>query len=368
MNKNDNKTKKTKKEKVLDNKCPGCGAPIHFIPSLGKWKCDYCNSEFSLEEMQKHNNASSIENNNKEVGENKIEETINYISYKCGNCGAEIVADEQTAATFCLYCGNTAILKNKLSGEFSPDLIIPFKTEKKAAIEAFAGLSKGRPFMPKDFNSPNNIKKIRGIYIPFWLYDLNVNGSVNFNGTIVKSWTSGDRHYTKTDYYKLYRTGSMKFKKIPVDGSTRFANDIMNSIEPFNYNDLVQYNHAYLSGFFAEKFDIDSDEAINDAALRALESSKQCMLDDAPRYSGKIIFENTLQSSIEKKQYAMLPVWMVNVKYKDKFYTFAMNGQTGEFIGNIPLDKKKVIIWTILMFLGIFFGIILISFIFYLMG
>ena len=364
-------TKKTKKinEKAIDNKCPGCGAPIHFNPSLNKWKCEYCNSEFSLEEMQKHNNASSVQNNeNIEENTKQINDSTKYISYKCKNCGAEIIADEQTAATFCVYCGNTAILKSKLSGKFAPDYIIPFKTEKKLAEKAFQDLSKGRPFMPKDFNNVTNIEKIRGIYIPFWLYSLDVAGSLNFNGQRVKSWTSGDRHYTRIDYYKIYRTGSMKFERIPIDGATRFDNAIMNSIEPFNYEKLEKYNHAYLSGFYAEKYDVENDVAVGFAVNRAIESAKQAMLDDAPMYSGKIVFENTLRSETSKKEYVLLPVWMVNVKYKDKTYIFAMNGQTGEFIGDIPIDKTKVILSSIGLFIALFIVLLFLSYIIYILG
>ena len=245
-------SKKQIKEQALDNKCPSCGAPIHYNPKASKWKCEYCNSTFTLEEMKKYNNASNDKHNDTEK-ENLVKETAKkeiddmvYISYKCQNCGAEIVADEQTAATFCVYCGSTAILKNKLSGAFAPSLIIPFKTEKQEAIHAFVGLKKGRPFVPKDFTSKENIEKIKGVYIPFWLYDIMVSGTVNCNGTQVTSWTRGDMHYTKTDTYAINRTGEMLFTKVPVDGSTRFANDIMNSIEPFDYKEIIEYNHAYI--------------------------------------------------------------------------------------------------------------------------
>lgn len=348
-------------EKALDNKCPGCRAPIKFNPTVGKWKCEYCNSEFTLEEMQKYNNASNAINN--EMDEEEVEEvdTTQYVSYKCQNCGAEIVADEQTSATFCVYCGNTAILKNKLSGEFKPNLIIPFKTEKEQAIKAFENISKGRPFVPKGFNNKENIEKIKGVYIPFWLYDVGVSGEVDYDAKRVTSWSRGDTHYTKTDVYKIFRAGSMNFKKIPVDGSTRFDNDIMNSIEPFNYDELKKYNHAYLSGFFAERYDVDSEAAFKDAQERALESGKDVMVNDSKGYTSKLVTQNTLTTTLDNKYYALLPVWMVNVKYNDKMYIFAMNGQTGEFIGDIPLDKNKAILWGVLMFIGISLLIILIS-------
>jgi DNA-directed RNA polymerase subunit RPC12/RpoP len=355
-----------KKEKAIDHKCPGCRAPIFFVPNLGKWKCEYCNGEYTLEALQQFNNASSIEQN-KDV--HLSENTADlYTSYKCKNCGAEIVADTQTSATFCVYCGNTAILKSKLSGQFKPDLIIPFKKEKQVAINAFKNLSNGRPFLPDDFNDEKNIEKIRGIYIPFWIYDMLVMGGMEARGQKVTSWSRGDTRYTKTDYYKIYRDGSIRFNKIPVDGSSRFDNDIMSSIEPFNYKELVPYNHAYLSGFLAERYDIEGDTLVGDAVSRAVESTKSTFLNDASGYSSKSIFSTTLAPYDVKKQYALFPVWMVNVKYKDKYYLFAMNGQTGEFVGNMPIDKKKVWFYGIKMFLGIFLGLLALLFVLFKLG
>jgi len=355
-------TKNSKKEQALENKCPACNASISFNPKIGKWKCEYCGSSFSLEELNKNNE----DNENKTIVED--DDYSDYISYQCQSCGAEIVADNETASTFCVYCGNTAILKNKLSGKFAPNLIIPFKKTKEDAILAFKNISKGRPLMPKDFNSPANIEKIKGVYIPFWLYDINVNGDVTFHAERSHSWTSGNTRYTKTDIYKLTRGGVMDFTKIPVDGSTRFDNDIMNSIEPFDYNEIVPYNHAYLSGFLAEKYDTEGEVIYNEAKERALNSAKDTLANSIKGYETVRQLENSLSAKETKKEYALLPVWMVNVKYKDKMHIFAMNGQTGEFIGNIPLDKTKTVIYSIIIFvISVVLGIIL-SYIFYNFG
>lgn len=355
--------------KVLDNKCPGCGAALFFKPELGKWKCDFCDGEYDLEELQKYNNASSVENNAPiaEKQNDSVKE-VEYVSHLCKNCGAEIVADEQTAATFCVYCGNTAILKNKLSGSFAPNKVIPFKKEKKAAIDAFVGLSKGRPLMPKGFNNKDNIEKIRGIYIPFWLYDFTVSGNLNCKGEKVTSWSRGDTRYVKTDYYNLLRSGSMELERIPVDASTRFDNSIMNSIEPFDYKEMVDYNHAYLSGFLAERYDDNEETTLQNASERAKKTAEMTMYNDSIGYTSKIITENTLTPTNTKREYALLPVWMVNVKYENKMHIFAMNGQTGEFIGDIPLDKMKTIIIGVTLFIGIFLLVLLISFILFKVG
>ena len=343
--------------KVLDNKCPGCGAPIHFKPKLGKFKCDYCEGEYTAEQLK------DMEKINKEEVD-----TTNYVNYNCPDCGAEIITDENTAATFCVYCGNTSIIKNRLSGKFAPSKIIPFKMEKQKAIDAFKKLRKSRPLTPKTFTSEKNIEKIQGIYIPFWLYEVEVDGTVEATATRVKSWSSGDTHYTKTDYYNVVRTGTMSYHRVPVDGSTRFANDMMNTIEPFDYSKLIDYNHAYLSGFLAEKYDVNKKDAFKDAKTRTLNSTKEEMLNSMHGYSSKTIKKNKLESKEKNVEYALLPVWMVNVKYNNEYYLFAMNGESGKFIGNIPIDKKKTILISIISFAVSFLICVAISYIIFNMG
>ncbi len=162
---------------VLDNKCPTCGAKIEFNPKNQLWDCSYCGNKFTLEEMKKYNNASSKKVNNNATSFKKLDEMD---VYRCKNCGAEVMADETTTATFCVYCGSTAILKEKITDGVAPSMLIPFKKVKEDAILAFKGLSKGRPLMPKLFNKEENIKKISGVYIPFWIYDLKVyNSKIN---------------------------------------------------------------------------------------------------------------------------------------------------------------------------------------------
>ena len=348
--------------KVVDIQCPCCKAPLHFNAKLGKMKCEYCDSVFDASDLKNVKDVMVEETND------ETKEVENYVTYRCPDCGAEIIADENTSATFCLYCGNTAILKNKLSGKFAPDKIIPFKMEKEDAIKAFKKVTYHKPLAPKLFNNPKNIEKIKGLYVPFWLYEIEVEGELDAEGIKVRSWTTGDTHYTKKDFYDIQREGNMLYKRVPVDGSLKMDNALMTSLEPFYFHYLVDYNHAYLSGYYAEKYDIDKDKAVSDANTRVLNSSKNVMLNDMGQYSSKTIKKENLTPKTINVEYVLLPVWMVNVKFQNKYYMFAMNGQTGEFIGDIPLDKRKAIIYGVLTFVITFALVILISYIIHVIG
>lgn len=341
--------------KAVDHKCPSCNASIAYSPKLKKWKCDYCGSVFTLKELEK--NQEKFEKNkvdkSVELKEKKSIDKAEYDEYQCNNCGAVIVADINTAATFCVYCKNTAILKSRLTDKFAPSKIIPFKYEKNDAVEAFKKVGKGKFLMPKEFADPKNIEELTGIYIPFWLHSCVVDSNVVGNGDRITSWRMGDYLYTKTDTYHVERNTEYSFENVPVDGSKRFDDATMNSIEPFDYKEMEGFNSSYLSGFLAEKYDVLSDEAKKKTTERVFNTSDS-YINRMPEYN---LFRKTSGENITKMEdleYVLLPVWMVNIKYKDEFYTFAMNGQTGKMIGNIPYSKSKMFIFLMVLFIVLF--------------
>lgn len=341
------------KSGTLDYKCPSCDAILKFDPHGQNWKCEFCKSEYTLEDLQKHDKKVG----KKELSEEhttKMDKDANGMDiYICNNCGAQIVADENTSATFCVYCKNTAILKNKLVDEFNPDYVIPFKFTKEDAIEKFRTIGKGKPLMPKIFNDPKNIEETKGIYIPFWLYDINTSGSIQADSKRITTWVTGNYSHTKTDVYLSTRAGNMEYKRIPVDGSKHFADDIMNSIEPFDYNDLKKFTHSYLSGFLAEKYDLPNEEAVKVAQNRSEESTVKTLKADIKGFNVVNVVKKDIKCEKINDDYALLPVWLLNVNYKGKLRTFAMNGQTGKMIGNIPVDPIKAIIWWVAVFASV---------------
>lgn len=323
---------------VVDHKCLSCGATLPFNPKTQRWDCEYCGASYSLTEL----NESA---ENKKDQERKAYE-LN--CYHCPDCGAEIVADDTTTATFCVYCGNTSIIKDKLKGEFKPSKIIPFKTTKEQAINAFKQIKKGKIFAPKEFNNEENIQKITGVYIPFWVYDCDTQGDIEIDATKVRTWIAGNYNYTKTDYYRVRRSGNMKFDNVPVDGSSKFNDDMMDSVEPFDYKDLKEFDMSYLSGFLSENYDITKENASIRMKQRVENTTINELKSTVGHYTTSKIRNADVKIDTREIEYMLLPVWMLNIKFKDKLYLFAMNGQTGKMIGDIPIHKGKLaIIWLI---------------------
>lgn len=259
---------------INEYKCPSCGGAIEFDSHSQKMKCPYCDTEFDLETLKKYDEQLSKEAEQKDdisdwqtdPGKQWQEgETDGMNVYTCKSCGGEIVSDENTGATSCPYCGNPVILTERFRGALRPDMVIPFKLDKKAAKEAYYKHIKGRPLLPKVFRRENHIDEIKGIYVPFWLFDADVAADARYKATKVRTWSDSDYDYTETSYYSVDRSGNMSFVSVPVDGSSRMPDDLMESIEPYKVEDAVEFQTAYLSGYLADKYDVDAQQSTDRA-------------------------------------------------------------------------------------------------------
>lgn len=327
---------------VMNEKCPTCNAPLKFDAPNDIFKCEYCGNDYSLKELEVYKEKNKVFQ--------KFEKMSDMDGYRCSSCGAEIITGDNLASTSCVYCKNTAIIKERLTGLYAPSKIITFKYTKNDAIEAFKQKCKGRLLLPKMFNDPNNIQEMEGLYVPFWLYDCSNDADLECKCTKVTRWSDFRYNYTKTDVYNVTRNGNIEFIKVPADGSSRFNDIIMNAIEPFNYDEFKDFNMSYLSGYISEKYDVDKDRSYENTLNRIREDSKKYLLDTVIGYTTKVVSSNKNNISLNNTDYVLLPVWVLNIKFKDKIYHFAYNGQTGKMVGEIPVDKKKLLLTIIISF------------------
>ena len=339
---------------LLEYKCPCCGGAIEFDSSLQKMKCPYCDTEFDMETLASYDAGLKDEQDSMEWetsagGEWQEGEANGLRSYICRSCGGEIVGDANTAATSCPFCGNPVVMMGQFSGALRPDFVIPFKLDKNAAK---AGLQKhltGKRLLPKIFKDQNHIDEIKGVYVPFWLFDTDADARVRYRTTKLRCWSDSEYNYTETSHFLVHRGGSVGFEHVPVDGSSRMADDLMESIEPYDFSDAVGFQTAYLAGYFADKYDVGADESIERANERVKKSAEEAFASTVEGYDTVTAESSSVQLHGGKAKYALYPVWILNTTWKGQKYTFAMNGQTGKFVGDLPVDKAAARRWKLIL-------------------
>ena len=208
-------------------------------------------------------------------------------------------------------------------------------------MAAFEGDFKNAPFLPDEFKSKKKIEEMAGVYVPFWMFDCDCNAAITYNAERITKWSDSNYNYTKIDYFKLFRAGSVGFANIPVDGSKKADDTYMEAVEPYNYEDAVDFNGAYLSGYLADKYDVSAEESIGRANERVQNSTVAAFNDTTGTYMAVYPEHTNINFENGKIRYSLLPVWMLNIKYLDKMYQFAINGQTGKVVGEYPVDKSK---------------------------
>ena len=336
---------------VLDYKCPACGGKAEFDSASQMMKCPYCDTTFDVAAMEEMDQVLHQEIDGDELqwqqqtqqwDENEEAQMQVFV---CNNCGGELITDGTTAATHCPYCDNPVVLAGRLSGDLKPDLVIPFQITKEQAKEALKQHCKGKRLLPKNFYTDSRLEEIKGVYVPFWLYNAKIDASVRFKATQVRHWSTSNYNYTETRYYSVVREGSLCFVRVPVDGSTKMPDEMMESLEPFDASKAVDFRTAYLSGYLADRYDVDAEKSIDRANQRIKNSTIETFRDTAPGYTSLVSEHSNIRTQEGETSYALYPVWMLTTNWNGKKYTFAMNGQTGKFVGDLPMDLKAFRIW-----------------------
>lgn len=334
---------------VTNYQCPNCTGALHFVSASGKLECEFCGSTFDVAQIEalyaEKNEQAAAQTNTTEgtwdtsgMSGDWGAEGAGMKAYSCPSCGAALICDETTAATSCPYCGNPSVVPGQFAGALKPEFVIPFKLSKDDAVEALKRHYKGKPFLPKSFTSENHIQELKGVYVPFWLFDGMAEGSAYYEGTRSRTHRTGDYEIIETDHFDVFRAGSMSFEKIPVDASSKMPIDHMDSIEPYDYKELKPFSAAYLPGFLADRFDVSVEESSQRADERCENTLAAALQSTVTGYESCVRRGGSIRLRRGKAHYALMPVWMLNTKYRGGDYLFAMNGQTGKLVGDLPMS------------------------------
>ncbi len=330
---------------ILEYKCPNCGGKVVFDSSTQKMKCSYCSTTYDVDTLKayddvlKNDHADQIQWDAQPSATWDSSETEGMNVYSCASCGGEIVADANTGATACPFCGNPVVIVGQFSGDLRPDYVIPFKLDKKTAKAALSEHFKKKPLLPKLFKDENHIDEIKGVYIPFWIFNADVSADIRYRASRIRAWSDSKYDYTETSFYSVLRSGELAFSAVPVDASSRIANDMMESIEPFDINEAVDFQTAYLSGYLADRYDVTADQSIEHANERIKKSTEAALSSTVHGFSSVVTEHSRISVKNGNIKYVLYPVWLLNTSWKGQKFEFAMNGQTGKFVGNLPVDK-----------------------------
>ena len=373
-------------------KCPNCGGDLRFDPATQKYKCEYCASLFDQAQLEAANQQAQkadaafgsaeqkADANQTDHTEATDESDIadgtgtvdgahtnaqGAVVYTCPSCGAEIVTDATTAATFCYYCHNPVVLQGKLSGEYEPDLVIPFAVDKKEAVDSFLKYVKSKKFVPRDFFCKEQIEKITGVYFPFWSYSCDADGSWQGTGNQTRVYCMGDIEYTETKVFDVERRADFDFHDMMRDALDKENQQLVDAVQPFNPEGAKPFSMAYLSGFQAEKRNIEKTQMINELKQEVEHCAQEMLKGSVSGYMATQTNHAEVQVRSEDWKYLMLPVWVLTYKGSDdKIYYYAMNGQTKKISGVLPMDKKRLMG----LFFGVFFGMFLFLLLFIVIG
>ena len=334
-------------------KCPNCGGSLEYNAETHILHCDYCLSDFTVEELEELNNKNKEQ---EQSAEENFDEHARM--YSCPNCGAEIITDDTTTATFCYYCHSPVILSEKLKGSMKPDYVIPFKINREEAEKRFFEWMSSKKFLPKAFIDKKAVEKMCGVYYPYWMTDCTVDGRYTATGKNLRVWVVGDIEYTETKVYDIVREGRITFDNIKNFAMDNERAKLATGVQPFKDEDMEKFSMAYLSGFMAENRDIET-EKMSETVKSQVNTYAGRLLENTVGGYNMLSNKSTSIKPVDMKwEYVLLPVWVVTYVAKDKVYYFALNGQTGKTVGQIPIDNKKLFLFGLALF-AVFFAVIM---------
>ena len=349
---------------VYEQKCPRCGAAMRFDAETGKLICDYCDNIVDIEAEDQKQETVYKDDEIKGFDFKKLTDqasrpdTENLPVYICVSCGAEVIASPVQTATACPYCGNNIVLTDKVSGMLRPDKVIPFHISSKELPAAVKRFYKDKKLLPKDFFSESKMGNVTGVYIPFWVFNGKFSGDLDYFAEKVTTTRRGDYLYSTEDHYVLVRRAQIAFDNIPVDAGEKIDNALMDSLEPFNLEEAKPFDMGYLAGFTAERFDEKKSTMSDRARKRMLNTARDMIASRAGGGYSNVRYQSGYLNADIDASYMLFPVYLFDIKYGNKNYNFAVNGQTGKVVGRLP-DSKNARVSYFYKWFGIVAGILI---------
>ena len=306
--------------------CKSCAGRLIFNPASQKLECKACGNSYRPEDVE-------------DIYASRDSKYYDTRVYTCGHCGAEVITSDTESSTFCVYCGNPAIVFSRISREYKPDGLIPFKITKEEAISNITKKFLKNPIVPKEIAAKCKPENLRGIYVPYWVINADFSEADYISGEVKR----GKQTYTK--YYS--RACETRIRNLPIDGSRILSDDTSLKLEPFYLEDSKDFDEDYLNGFYSNTSDLRYYDLRKSAAERCHKLVAEEVVKSIPRNNRNVKIRDSFYwiDIDDDPIYMMMPVWFFTFMYKGKPYTILVNGQTGKVVGTMPWNNSRV--WAI---------------------
>ena len=338
--------------------CPSCGAGLEFNPATQMLECKYCNSTFNPKDLEKlhlkdakGDKGFSVTNSKDENGNEKLD-VYDAIVYRCTQCGAELITTDETIATFCSYCGSSAVLEKSNAKKTAPSYVIPFTKTKEECEQAYKNKIKRAFFAPSDMLKTQQVEKIRGIYMPYWVYSFEKDGEQSDLGTKY-SKRIGD--YVYYDEFSIKTNIKAKCDGVSHDAASNFADNLSEAIAPFSMKDKQEFSPTYLSGYYADSEDVNGEVYREECNKIANEQAANELKKDSTY--AKYGCKPQVNMALKDTKLGLFPVYFLATRNKkgDRISYAVVNGQTGKVAAEIPIDFKKYLIASLILAVVLFF-------------
>ncbi len=330
--------------------CRNCGDQLRFDIRSQKMVCDSCKSSFDPESVKGSGEAKAL--------------TYEMDVYTCPCCGGEITATQESVVDYCSYCGSFTPLQKRSAKGRKVQYIIPFARTKEDCMEAYRKASKKAIFAPSGMKRASFIERMRGIYMPYWLYDVEIGGKAHITVSGKKKNRGG---YEVQENTEVPVTAEKAYENIAFDASSSFRDNISAQLTPFASGNMKDFTPAYMAGFYGSEADISADfykdEAQNTAANVAMKSAQLAYREKHKKALHHLKFEKpesdsklrkNLDTKVTGSKSALLPVWFLTWKNKNSVSYAVVNGESGECYAQFPVSLMRFLAFVLLLTVPLF--------------
>ena len=339
--------------------CPSCGGKLFFNPNIKKLSCESCKNSYFPNEITRYDRDLDVE-----IIADRFDDNDKTISYTCNSCGGEIIVLDSLVSTSCPFCNNNVLVKNSLAGSYRPKYVVPFSKNKDEALNILNKYLKKNILLPNKFKKELKEEKLNDIYIPLYL----VKGKACFDFCKVERASAlellkNDDDRVPTVQITLY--GKVNFSRFPLDGLKKLNDDLIETVGPFDIDDIKQFDTPYLAGHMAKRYDISFQDLKDSTTSRIKDEIytyvKEKEINKIPDEKNTSFYVSNVCLYHTQATYLFYPMWFLEHDYNGKKTTIAINDRNGKIFGIVPASKLKITLFSLLFVAAyaiVLFGII----------